>query len=65
MNRDIEYRLAKRDANCRGCDKILEKDKDMMISTYSFRNRGQYIYFCKDCVLLMNKLIEDYESKSN
>lgn len=54
---NFEYRLAKRDACCRGCDETLKKDKDMLIATYSFRNRGQYIYFCEDCVKEMCKLI--------
>ena len=61
MNRDIEYRPAKRGAICRGCDKTLNKG-DMLISTYSFRNRGQYIYFCKDCVVSMQNLINNYEN---
>lgn len=54
----IKYRQAERQAICRGCDKELNKG-DMMIATYSFRNRGQHIYFCRDCVKLMNNLIDN------
>lgn len=57
----MEYRLSKRDSYCRGCDKTLKRDKDRIMAMYSFRNRGQYIYFCKDCVLKMNSLVKDFE----
>jgi uncharacterized protein YlaI len=57
----MEYRLAIRDVYCRGCDKTLKRDKDMIMAMYSIRNRGQYIYFCKDCVLKMNVLVKDFE----
>ena len=60
---DFKFRLAKRDCYCRGCDKVLKRDTDMLLATYSFRNRGQYIYFCVDCVKEMNKLIEDKEKE--
>jgi len=63
MNRDLEYRPAQREVICRGCDKTLNRG-DMLMSTYSFRNRGQHIYFCKECVLKMQQLIEDYENNT-
>lgn len=56
MNRyPIERRVAKRSAFCRGCDKAIERGEEM-ISTYSFRNTGQYIHFCLDCAKLIGEL---------
>ena len=60
----INYRPAEREAICRGCDKTLNKG-DMMIATYSFRNKGQHIYFCKECIEIMYKLIKNHENNTN
>lgn len=55
---NINYRLAKQDCYCRGCDKLLEKGKDHVISFHSYRNNGQYIKLCKECVEIMSNLIK-------
>ena len=51
----IERREAQRKAFCRGCDKTIQVGEDM-ISTYSFRNRGQNIHFCLDCAKEIGEL---------
>ena len=56
MNNEIEKRKIKRDGFCRGCDKELIRDKDEVIYTYSFRNRGQSIIFCMDCAKKIGEL---------
>lgn len=53
---NLEYREAKKDCFCRGCDILLEKGTKM-VATYSHRNRGQYIFFCVECIKQMNDLI--------
>lgn len=55
---DIKFRPLERTTICRGCDEELVRGTNV-IATYSFRNRGQHIYFCKECVKLMQKLIEE------
>lgn len=49
MNNPIEFRKMERKGFCRGCDKTLPKGTQI-VYTYSWRNRGQNIFFCKDCV---------------
>lgn len=56
MNRyPIERRQAERKAYCRGCDKTIQRGEEI-ISTYSFRNTGQYIHFCLGCAKLIGDL---------
>jgi len=55
----MNYRTLERSGYCRGCDKLIEKNTEKLISIYSHRNRGQHIYLCKDCVDKMVKLISD------
>lgn len=55
---DIERRQAQRKAFCRGCDKIIAQGEDM-VSTYSFRNRGQHIHFCLECARAIGKLASE------
>lgn len=55
MTKDIVKRKLQRTAFCRGCDKEMKSQTDV-IATYSFRNRGQHIYFCLDCAKLIGKL---------
>lgn len=43
---------------CRGCDKEMQAGVDMVLYTYSHRNKGQHIFFCKRCVRTMNKIID-------
>lgn len=52
---DIKRREAQRDAFCRGCDKTIKKGEDM-ITTYSFRNRGQHIHFCLSCAKVIGEM---------
>ena len=51
----IERREAQRKAFCRGCDKTIKIGEEM-VSTYSFRNRGQNIHFCLDCAKEIGEL---------
>lgn len=57
-----EYRLAKQDACCRVCDKLLERNVDYMVTWYSHRNRGQNIHICPKCIkdlyLLLPEVVE-------
>lgn len=53
------YRLAARNAYCRSCDKVIKRDVDFMITLHSFRNTGQNIHICTDCVKLMYGLLPD------
>ncbi len=61
MTYPIEFREAKRDAFCRGCDTNIEKG-DHMVTTYSRRNRGQNIHFCVDCAKEIGRMVEDREN---
>lgn len=65
MNNKPEYRLAKNTCYCRSCDKEMKKGKDWGIFMYSFRNRGQNICICEDCVVKMHKLIVDSPPKES
>lgn len=58
MYNPIEYRQTERDAFCRGCDKQIKKKTEKVIYTYSWRNRGQNILICLDCVGEINRLIK-------
>ena len=42
-------RKAEREAFCRFCDKVIRKG-ETMFSFYSWRNRGQNIHICLDCI---------------
>jgi uncharacterized protein YlaI len=46
----FEYRKSKCDSYCRICDRMNLKDEDMVIYSYSIRNRGQNILICPQCV---------------
>ena len=63
MSDKFEYRLAKRTSYCRGCDKENVRDKDMVLYFYSWRNRGQNILLCPDCVKEMYDVIKNQEEK--
>lgn len=58
----IQLRPAERTAYCRGCDKELLKG-ELMISTYSSRNRGQHIHFCLDCAEEIGRLVKEHKDK--
>lgn len=53
---NFEKRLSKQDSFCRGCDKILVRNQDEIIYTYSYRNRGQHIMFCLDCAKIIGDM---------
>ena len=57
MYEEITYRLAERDAICRGCDDTLKKGTPL-IYTYSTRNRGQNIFFCLECARKIGDLAD-------
>lgn len=46
--RDLNKRPITRTAYCRGCDGEMESG-EIVIATYSSRNRGQHIFFCLAC----------------
>lgn len=52
---EIVRRPAQRSAYCRGCDKEIVRDTDM-ISTYSFRNTGMWIHICLQCAVAIGEL---------
>lgn len=58
MNYEIVRRKVERESHCRGCDKTLFKG-NVIIYTYSHRNRGQNIIFCMSCAELIGKLVEE------
>ena len=58
MNHPIEFREAQRDAFCRGCDTKIKKGQPM-VSTYSWRNRGQNIHFCVACAEEIGEMVKD------
>jgi uncharacterized protein YlaI len=62
MTKDIVKRKLQRTAFCRGCDKKMKSGTEV-ISTYSFRNRGQHIYFCLDCARIISELIQPVKIK--
>lgn len=53
--RDIIRRKTERTAYCRGCDDCMEKGTEV-VSTFSWRNRGQHIYFCLPCAEIIGRL---------
>lgn len=55
---DISFRKMKRSGFCRGCDKDLEINDDV-VATYSIRNRGQHIYFCVDCAKRIGEFVKE------
>jgi uncharacterized protein YlaI len=54
-DREINRRKILRTAYCRGCDKEMNSGTEV-IATYSFRNRGQHIYFCLSCSEIIGNL---------
>lgn len=52
-----EYRLAEQAAFCRVCDKELQRKVDYMVSWHSWRNRGQNIHICPECVVTLYDLL--------
>jgi len=53
----MNYRTLERDAFCRCCDKIIKKNDEVVITMWSCRNRGQYIFLCVNCISEMTELI--------
>ena len=62
---DIEYRYTERDAFCGGCDKEIVAKTEKVFATYSYRNKGQHIYICVDCINKFNQLVKESENESN
>lgn len=56
-NEGFIKRKMERSGYCRGCDKELRKN-DEIIYTYTFRNRGQHILICLDCAEVISDLME-------
>jgi len=54
---DIQYRYAKKECFCRGCDKEIQPNTEKIITFYSFRNRGMHVHLCVPCVEKFNDLI--------
>jgi hypothetical protein len=58
MNYEIVRREAQRLAMCRGCDEGIKKGEEL-VYTYSWRNRGQSIYFCISCAKKIGDLVKE------
>lgn len=54
---DFSKRPAQREANCRWCDKLITKG-EVMVTGYSWRNRGMNIHFCLDCAKKVGELVD-------
>ena len=54
----IVRRNVERHCFCRGCDKKMNPGEEA-IYTYSFRNRGQHIFFCLDCADEISNLVKN------
>lgn len=52
-----KYRQPERNAICRVCEVIIERNTDWTVSWYSSANRGQNIHICPDCVKMLYELI--------
>lgn len=50
LHGNMEHRYTERDAYCRGCDKKIERHSEKVTAMYSWRNRGQHIYLCDECI---------------
>lgn len=57
----MRYELIERDGFCRGCDKKMRRNIDVVVKFYSRRNRGQNIILCKECVEKMYNLVKGEE----
>ncbi|MGZ2448534.1 hypothetical protein ACVIRO_001288 [Rhizobium ruizarguesonis] len=53
----ITRRLTERPAFCRGCDDEMPKGTPI-VTTFSWRNRGQHIHFCITCAETIGKLAQ-------
>jgi len=51
---EFEIRQTVRDAHCRNCDKTIKRNTEKVVYIYSFRNRGQNIFICRDCLNKMH-----------
>lgn len=58
----MEFRLTTRDAFCRGCDQAILKNTEEVFYTYSYRNQGQSIFLCRECVA---KVIEMFKESAD
>lgn len=58
----MEIRKAQRQAFCRACDKKIQVGESML-SMYSWRNRGQNIHICLDCVDEIHEMSIDHKNK--
>lgn len=59
----LEIRKAKQDSFCRCCDKPLRKGIDNLVYMYSYRNRGQNILLCFDCIDLITEKVSEYKTE--
>lgn len=59
----FEYRSLERDGYCRDCDGRIKRG-DMVVSGYSYRNRGMSMHFHPECLKKMFELIPN-EPKEN
>lgn len=57
-------RPAERTAYCRGCDKEMHKGEPL-VALYSWRNRGQSIFFCLDCAEEIGGLVKEHKEQNN
>ena len=60
----MEIRKAQRHAFCRDCDKKIQVG-EYILSMYSWRNRGQNIHICLDCVDEIHEMQVEYKENQN
>ena len=53
----MELRKAERDCYCRFCDKKIKRNTEEVIAHYTYRNTGQHIFICKECIEKSTELI--------
>lgn len=57
-------REAERQAFCRLCNAPIEKG-DMMVSWYSYRNRGMYVHLHPNCVIDLGESVKEAIKEDN
>ncbi len=57
----LEVRRAQQDCFCRVCDKKMSRNVTPIVHIYSWRNRGQNIKLCFDCVSEISRLVEEFK----
>ena len=59
----MKLRKSNRTCYCRFCDKEIERNTEDVIYEYSYRNKGQHIFICKDCIKEAYNLVVESEGE--